>query len=82
MPDWRVMGSVGLLGRRVEFRRRRTRLNFSAVVASVLFDLGEAGLDGLVAKLAVADDLASHDLVHEMGVSADPGGDLGLDGFG
>ena len=45
-------------------------------------DLAEAGLDGPLGEVAVADDLASPGLVPVMGVGVDPGGDLGLDGLG
>ena len=42
----------------------------------------EAGLDGPLGEVAVADDLAASLVVLEVGVVVDPGGDLGLDGLG
>ena len=65
-------------------------MNFSrsaggpAVVDPGLLDLdvAQAGLDGPLGEMAVADDLASPGLVLEVGVGVDPGGDLGLDGLG
>ena len=45
-------------------------------------DVPEAGLDGPLGEVAVADDLAAPGVVLEVGVGVDPGGDLGLDGLG
>ncbi len=45
-------------------------------------EVPEAGLDGPLGEMAVADDLASPGLVLEMGMGLDPQGDLGLDGLG
>lgn len=45
-------------------------------------DLAEAGLDGPLGEVAVADDLAASFPVLESGMGVDPGGDLGLDGLG
>ena len=45
-------------------------------------DLSEAGLDGPLGQVAVADDLAVPGGVHEVVVGVDSGGDLGLDGPG
>jgi hypothetical protein len=45
-------------------------------------DLSEAGLDGPLGEVAVADDLAASPVVPEVGMVVDPGGDLGLDGLG
>ena len=42
----------------------------------------DAGLDGPLGEVAVADDLAASRVVLEVGVVVDPGGDLGLDGLG
>ena len=42
-------------------------------------DLAEAGLDGPLGEVAVADDLASPVVALEMGVGVDPGEDLGLE---
>ena len=42
----------------------------------------DAGLDGPLGQVAVADDLAASPVVLEVGVGVDPGGDLGLDGLG
>ena len=42
----------------------------------------DAGLDGPLGEVAVADDLAAPGVVLEVGVGVDPGGDLGLDGLG
>ena len=45
-------------------------------------DLADAGLDGPLGQVAVADDLAASPVIHEVGMVIDPGGDLGLDGLG
>jgi hypothetical protein len=45
-------------------------------------DGSEAGLDGPLGQVAVADHLLMPGLVLEVGVVGDPGGDLGLDGLG
>src|SRR5512142_1688945 len=45
-------------------------------------DLAEAGLDGPLREVAVADDLAATGGVLEVGMGVDPGGDLDLDGLG
>ena len=42
----------------------------------------DAGLDGPLGEMAVADHLLAPGLVLEVGVVVDPGGDLGLDGLG
>ena len=42
----------------------------------------DAGLDGPLGQVAVADHLAAPGVVLEVGVVVDPGGDLGLDGLG
>ena len=55
-----------------------------AVTDPGLLDLDgpDAGLDGPLGEVAVADDLAASLVVLEVGVVVDPGGDLGLDGLG
>jgi hypothetical protein len=45
-------------------------------------DLADAGLDGPLGEVAVADDLPPPGVILEVGVGVDPGGDLGLDGPG
>jgi hypothetical protein len=45
-------------------------------------DFAEAGLDGPLGEVAIADDLAASLVVLELGMGVDPGGDLGLDGLG
>jgi hypothetical protein len=42
----------------------------------------DAGRDGPLGEVAVANDLAASLVVLEVGVVVDPGGDLGLDGLG
>jgi site-specific DNA recombinase len=45
-------------------------------------DLSQAGLDGPLGEVAVADDLLATGVVLEVGTCVDVGGDLGLDGLG
>jgi site-specific DNA recombinase len=45
-------------------------------------DRADAGLDGPLRQVAVADHLAAPVVVLEVGVGVDPGGDLGRDGLG
>ena len=56
----------------------------AAVPDPGLLDLDgpDAGLDGPLGQVAVADHLLAPGLVLEVGVVVDPGGDLGLDGLG
>jgi hypothetical protein len=56
----------------------------AAVPDPRLLDLDgpEAGLDGPLGQMAVADHLLVPGLVLEVGVGLDPGGGLGLDGLG
>ena len=56
-------------------RRSRTRGCWTSIGP-------DAGLDGPLGEMAVADHLLAPGLVLEVGVVVDPGGDLGLDGLG
>ena len=62
----------------------RSLIGGPAVTDPGLLDLDgpDAGLDGPLGEVAVADDLAASLVVLEVGMVVDPGGDLGLDGLG
>ena len=46
------------------------------------WDLTDAGLDGSLGEMAIADHLPAPGVILEVGVGLDPGGGFGLDGLG
>jgi hypothetical protein len=72
------------IGRQDRRGEGRSLVGGPAVTDPGLLDLdgADAGLDGPLRSVAVADGLLPAGLVLEVRVGVDPGGDLGLDGLG
>ena len=85
-PGDQPLQALGLpqVGRQDRRGERLPLVGRAAVPNSGLLDLErpDAGLDGSLGEMAVADHLLPPGLVLEVGVVVDPGGDLGLDGPG